>query len=162
MQETTVGFTGDEENSPRYPGCQQAVGTCEAIEVTGTTGRNVESSGACWQVEAVLQQAGTARQRLLRRLGAEQDEVRCKFATITALRKSPTSVSRHIDDSFARCCDVALADAGLLKDFLRGPVREGPRERFVAHNQFGQVAGNGFNHRSMSCQWPTRCAGFPI
>ena len=116
MDEFAVGFRCQQQDVLGLVGFDQTFCHRQSIDKAGTAEIKIECAAMVGDPQPVLQQAGSSRQKIIRRLGTQNDEVDCRAVDPILGKQFFGRTSRHIRRTFAGGSDVPFIDAGFFGD----------------------------------------------
>src|SRR4029078_6662311 len=96
------------------------------------------------QIQPELQQAGSRRQKIIRRLGTENYEI--DLRAILSFEKLFRGAKSQISRGLFRTRNKTCGDSCFLKDFVRCPFREQRAQFVVCELLLGKKSADLFDH----------------
>ena len=142
-----VGLGGDQQHAAGGAAANQPVGQRQPVNESRAAEVEVQRADGGGQPQAILDEAGGGRQRVVGSLGAEEQEVDRAAVDPIFVEELFRRGDPQVRSALPLVGDRPAANAGLGEDCLHVPVRELGRQCLVGFDPRGKMDGNGAKRR---------------
>lgn len=137
MDVFAVGFGRDQQDAPDGFRADQAIGQRQPVDETGATEIEINGSARFTEPQSFLHQAGGCGERVVGRLGTEQQEIDARRVDIVRGKEFFGGFDSQIGGAFVRSGNMAARDTRFGIDQIQIPTRKFSGQLFVGFDLFG-------------------------